>query len=388
MAAKILFVDDEPKILESIQNQLFEKIDEWQMDFVNSGEEALELAEKTNYDVVISDMRMPGMDGETLLRKVSELYPGTMRIVLSGHAVQEAAIAAIPFAHQYLAKPCTEKVLLETIGNALTIAASSSDPDVRFGISKVMDLPTHLGVYTELVVIMEDEHTDFEDIAAVIEKDVSLTLKVMFIANSALFATANPADSTTEAVQRIGGNALKMLVLAVEISGLIEEGDDEESIARQEQTQRMTQVVGELLSDHPRYQMAGAIAAILHDLGEMVFANFVSERYQRDVLDKSANKAERVDLEKQEFGICYAELGSLLLNLWRLPEEVVHAVANQNCTDPECFIDRPVSTSLMLADFLLETDEVGENIEEVLRLVSESEMGGWRERVDTVASVT
>ena len=109
-----------------------------------------------------------------------------------------------------------------------------------------MDLPTHLGVYTELVAVLDCENSDFEDVAAVIEKDPSLTMKVMFVANSALFATANPAESTYEAVQRLGGQALKMLVLAVEISGLIDDGEDDLATERRAHQERVTQIVGNL----------------------------------------------------------------------------------------------------------------------------------------------
>lgn len=387
MEAKILFVDDEQLVLEAIQNQLFSKIDVWQADFANSGDQAVKMLAETAYDIVVSDMRMPGMDGATLLMHARDHYPNAMRIVLSGFAVPEAAIAAMPFAHQYLAKPCTQEVLIETIENTLRIRGVSQDPDVRLGVSKVMDLPTHLGVYTELVTVLEDENTDFEDIAAVIEKDQSLTLKVMFIANSALFATANPAESTYEAVQRIGGQALKMLVLAVEIAGLIDEGDDPETIERREHSERVTQIVGGMLQDYPREQMSGAIAAVLHDLGYMVFSSFISERYEEKVLSKAACKIERVALEIEEFGVSYAELGSLLLKLWRLPEVVVSAVADQHSKNKESFIDRPVSVALMLADFVVEDKDMEAHLEDTLSLLPEVEVDAWRTRLESMVAV-
>lgn len=387
MEAKILFVDDDAKVLESIENQLFLKLESWEMQFASSGEQAMTMMEESEFDVVVSDMRMPGMDGASLLSQIRDNWPNAMRIVLSGHAVPEAAIAAMPYAHQYLAKPCKQETLIETIDNALKIRDTSDDPDVRLGVSKVMDLPTHLGVYTELVTVMEDEQTDFEDVAAVIEKDPSLTMKVMFVANSALFATANPAESTFEAVQRLGGQALKMLVLAVEISGLIDDGEDEAAVERREHQERVTQIMGTLLSDHPRDQMSGAIAAILHDLGFMVFMNFITERYEDKVLSKADCKAHRVELEIQEFGVSYAELGSLLLKLWRLPDPVINAVAHQHSKNKEDFADAPVSAALMLADFLVEDTDVEEHIDEIVELLPEVEVNIWRERIDSLVAV-
>ena len=388
MDAKILFIDDEEKVLEAIENQLFVKLDIWQTDFAGSGEDAIKMMEETAYDVVVSDMRMPGMDGAAVLTYVRDNYPNAMRVVLSGHAIPEAAIAAIPYAHQYLAKPCKQETLIETIENTLKIRDTSDDPDVRLGISKVMDLPTHLGVYTELVSVLDCGNSDFEDIAAVIEKDPSLTMKVMFVANSALFATANPAESTYEAVQRLGGQALKMLVLAVEISGLIDDGEDAAAIERREHQERVTQIMGVLLYDHPRHQMSGAIAAILHDLGFMVYMNFITERYERAVLSRSDCKSRRVELEIEEFGISYAHLGALLLNLWRLPDAVTSAVKNQHSKNKEDFVDAPVSVSLMLADFLVEDTDVEDHLEDVLSLIPDLEVDAWRERLDEIIAVS
>ena len=121
MNAKILFVDDEEKVLEAIENQLFVKMDDWELAFANSGEQAIEMVKETNFDVVVSDMRMPGMDGAALLSHIRDNHPNSIRVVLSGHAVPEAAIAAIPYAHQYLAKPCKQETLIETIESALHI---------------------------------------------------------------------------------------------------------------------------------------------------------------------------------------------------------------------------------------------------------------------------
>src|SRR5579859_4207949 len=103
---RVLFVDDERRILEGLQRMLRHYRKQWEMTFANSGAEALSILAGGRYDVIVSDMRMPGMDGAQLLETVRKLYPGMIRIVLSGHTDMEAAIRAVPVAHQFLAKPC------------------------------------------------------------------------------------------------------------------------------------------------------------------------------------------------------------------------------------------------------------------------------------------
>ncbi len=82
MATRILFVDDEPRILDGLRRMLRSKRKEWEMSFVGSGAEALSLLGEHAFDVVVSDMRMPGMDGAALLDHVKARHPEVVRIIL------------------------------------------------------------------------------------------------------------------------------------------------------------------------------------------------------------------------------------------------------------------------------------------------------------------
>ena len=81
---RILFVDDEQRILDGLRRLLRDKRAEWEMVFVDGGSKALEQLRASPFDIVITDMRMPGMDGATLLTHVKEEFPDVVRLVLSG----------------------------------------------------------------------------------------------------------------------------------------------------------------------------------------------------------------------------------------------------------------------------------------------------------------
>ena len=104
MKKRILFVDDERRVLEGLEDLLVRYRHKWEMVFAVGGAEALEQLQQKPFDVIVTDMRMPGMDGATLLGLVNERYPGTVRIVLSGHFEMEAATRTVPVAHQFLHK--------------------------------------------------------------------------------------------------------------------------------------------------------------------------------------------------------------------------------------------------------------------------------------------
>ena len=106
MKTRILFVDDEPNVLEGLKRMLRGKRDEWDLAFAGTGPEALEILQREPLDGTVSDMRLPGMDGPQLLTEVQRRHPLIVRIVLSGQSDQAMILQSVRPAHQYLTKPC------------------------------------------------------------------------------------------------------------------------------------------------------------------------------------------------------------------------------------------------------------------------------------------
>ncbi|GAA6135914.1 two-component system response regulator [Oceaniserpentilla sp. 4NH20-0058] len=113
--AKILFVDDEPQMLTALSRVFRGK--QFDVHTANSGQEALAILENSQFDVIVSDMRMPEMDGATFLSHSIKLNPQSRRILLTGYSDQESTIRAINDGqvHQYLSKPWDNQSLRETV---------------------------------------------------------------------------------------------------------------------------------------------------------------------------------------------------------------------------------------------------------------------------------
>ena len=88
---------------------------QWDIDTAGSGAEALRLLAEEPADLIVSDMRMPGMGGAQLLTEVKRLYPSTVRIVLSGQINRDCVNRIAPLVHDYLFKPCEADTLKVTI---------------------------------------------------------------------------------------------------------------------------------------------------------------------------------------------------------------------------------------------------------------------------------
>ena len=116
---KVLFVDDEPNILAAFSRQLGRK---FMIDTATGGEEALELICKEGpYAVVVSDLRMPGMDGIQLLNRVKEIEPDTVRFVLTGFADLQNTIEAVNkgYIFRFLTKPCSDEDISRAVSEGI-----------------------------------------------------------------------------------------------------------------------------------------------------------------------------------------------------------------------------------------------------------------------------
>ena len=119
----VLCVDDEPNILSALKRSL--RTENWRVLSATGGAEALEILTCENVDLIISDMRMPGMDGAQLLEQVSQRWPGSIRILLTGHADMNATVAAINRGQifRYLNKPWSDEELRATVNQGLDLLA-------------------------------------------------------------------------------------------------------------------------------------------------------------------------------------------------------------------------------------------------------------------------
>lgn len=118
MKTRILFVDDDPFVLKGLERMLNGMREQWEMKFARGGQEALKLFEREPFDVVISDMCMPEMDGAQLLEQIKEKYPETVRIILTGHVDNPLTMQAFQFIHSFISKPCTTETLKSAVEQA------------------------------------------------------------------------------------------------------------------------------------------------------------------------------------------------------------------------------------------------------------------------------
>ena len=328
---KILFVDDEPNILNGLERMLFD-VEEWDMTFVDSGQAALDTMASAPFDVVVSDMRMPGIDGAMLLARVQEQYPSTVRIVLSGHTELEATLRAVPVAHQFLSKPCDSAVIREVVTRACGLQALLGDRALQEVIGSLKSLPALPHVYNELVVALADLGVGPDEVAAIVVQDSGITARILQLVNSSFFGGARSISDIRQATTYLGLNMLRDLTFSVEVFRAFEGGGRPAGFSLEQEQAHATlsaRIAQRLLSD--KTMSANAfMAAMLHDIGKLILGTMLPEAYERVVVAAANGGGPLHAVEEEINGVSHAEIGAYLLGIWGLPYPIVEAVANHH----------------------------------------------------------
>lgn len=325
---RILFVDDEPKILEGLQRMLRSQRREWQMEFASGGPAALEACESSPFDVVVTDMRMPGMDGATLLAEVQERYPATVRIVLSGHTEREAAARAVRVAHQFLMKPCSTEILKSVIDRACGLRDLLMDDTLRSVVGQIDSLPAVPSLYAELTEVLADPDASPEDVTRVLARDMSMSAKLLQLVNSSFFGVSREVSSLETAVGLLGNQMVRQLTLSAEaLQSFGAHGVLQPFVERLHQHSSAVAALAARIVPERQLAQDAYVSGMLHDIGKLVLADRLPDRF----LEVTA-EAEREGLpvhvvEKRVLGVTHAEIGAYLLGLWNLPFSIMAAAA-------------------------------------------------------------
>lgn len=328
----ILFVDDEPNILEGLQRMLRPMRNEWEMTFVGSALEALRTLKEQKIDVIVSDMKMPGMDGAQLLQEVRESYSHVVRIILSGYSEKEMIMKSVGAAHQYLSKPCDSEMLKTTVKRVCTLRNLLTDEHLRRLVSQMPTVPSLPSLYSELIDELGKTEPSTKKVGEIVKKDIGMTVKILQIVNSAFFGLRRQISDSREAVEYLGLDTISSLTLGL---GVISQLESKSYPALLADIWAHSIGVGVLankiaVAENREAASDAFTAGLLHDIGTIVLAVNLPEQFKEvQSLVKNENLS-RIEAERKVFEATHADVGAYLLGLWGLRSEVVEAVALHN----------------------------------------------------------
>jgi len=308
---RILFVDDDPNVLTGLRNVLRTKRREWDMVFAIGPDEALAKVAEGPFDVVVSDMRMPRMDGATLLSKVKQIQPKAVRMILSGQTELESVMKSVFIAHMFLSKPCDPALLQQVVDRACRLQAILGSDELRAEAGKVEMLPAAPKTYVALNEALMAPNCSVAAVARIIERDVGLCAKLLQLVNSAFFGLPRKISSLGETVTYLGIVTIKNLALALETFSTAagSSGLSEAALLDLQSHSLLTgQIARQIEAKDPKKAEESFLAGVLHEVGWLV----------KPTATSGPNPASPVDRTL---------LGAYLLGLWGLPHPIMEAVA-------------------------------------------------------------
>lgn len=327
----ILFVDDEPLVLKGLQRMLRDMRHEWEMTFLESGAACLEFMAQHPVDVVVSDMRMPGMNGAQLLNLVMQRHPSTVRLILSGHADQELILKCVGSTHQYLSKPCDPQALRATVARVIDLEFSLHNEHLQRLMAQMDHLPSVPALYVEIVERLHDPEVSLEEVGNIIGRDLGMTAKILKLVNSAFFGLRRELASPTEAVTYLGLDTIKSLVLSLEAFSQFDAqrlgGFSLDALwSHSLRTAALAREIAKLERADKKLMDEAFVSGLLHDAGKAALAFNFPERYAEVMRQTGAHGGQGFEAEQQVFGAHHADAGGYLLGLWGLPMPVVEAI--------------------------------------------------------------
>jgi putative nucleotidyltransferase with HDIG domain len=329
MSKSILFVDDEPSILgiyEMLQPFLGP---EFSITTASNAHDALQLMAIQPVDVVVSDLTMPQIGGIDFLTRVATQHPATARIVVSGYADEITSAKCVMVGHRYFNKPFSPNTLTTVLQSLCDAQTKAANKKIREYVGRLESIPTLSRTFQDLNRALRSNGLPIRDISAIIERDLALTPKVLQMVNSARFSPARRINSIFEAVQMIGFDLVRALVLGIHVfqfgdkisSSNLYQTVWNHSLQTAFGAKRLATLEG---LDSEQCEDA-FLLGLLHDIGKVVLAASCPE-YHELWKKHSHDSGTLIARENDAFGANHSNVGAYLLRLWGLSDTIADGV--------------------------------------------------------------
>jgi HD-like signal output (HDOD) protein len=334
--ARILFVDDETSILNSLQREFFDS--GFEVFTAQSARDGLKVLEEESIDLLVSDYRMPGMDGLNLLGIARKNYPATYRVILSGLIDQSAVLKALStgLASLYISKPWERETLQKEIEHLFLTKRALRNPEILKIVNSVSELPVLPRVYREFAQAAE-EGRSYDELARIIKRDVATATSLLRIASSAYYRLDRENLSIERAIAFLGLNALNQMLLFTSLAS--QEIRDNRLRKHVRDLSIHSILVNYGMSELYKIQLGKPLPegctsiGIVHDIGRLIVLAYCPEQFDATVAYMQNHPEE--DFYQCEtaagFGGCtHAELGAFFLDLWGFPEVSIEATLHHH----------------------------------------------------------
>lgn len=313
---KILIVDDEIQILKSLSRMFLET--DYEIFTAESSEDALRLIETENIDMIISDMRMPILDGYRLLDIVKEKYPKVIRIILSGYADEKPMYRALlhNLAKLYVFKPWNNKDFLQNINKLFEDENMLNSKDLVDTIEDLgcsSDIPAICG---NIISKIKDE--DIDAVIQEIEKNSDIAELLIEVGKSAVYGVM--PNTVKQAAIYIGLPNLKCFMYWACTNSFMKKNADGTGFELLRKHAYLTNRIFLFLYEaflHKQPPESAMFAGLMHNVGLILLVNSLQKKGTLKGTNLSAS--DLVQLDSGEYQLSHQMIGAHFQSMWDLP---------------------------------------------------------------------
>lgn len=354
---KVLFVDDNKSLIDSFKNYFDKMPKKWAPIYQTDPLKAMDILIFGDIDIIVTDIHMPEINGVTLLDFVKKEHPDIIRIAISGESDTPEMLAKAKNAHRYIQKPVDLNSLRSVIERVSSLETLIANKDTRKIVASLDVIPTTPKVYRELLSELNRDDGSLKRISELVAEDPGLTAGLLKVVNSAFFNLPNEITSAQQAVTLLGLEIVKGILFSVEMVRTFSI-DEEKTFSINDIVEHSLLVANFtktiLEKEHVNRVVIEKtfVTAILHDIGELIFAYAFPERYRTIIEVSKSFEQTLARLEMQVLGSTHAEAGAYLLGLWGLPDDIVSAIANHHTPAKASGTAAAILATLHAADYI------------------------------------
>ena len=331
MRCRILFVDDNPLVLDGLCRQLRPMREQWEMSFARTGEAAMARLAAQPHQVIVTDRGMSMRDGSELSDAVTQRYPQILRVNLAGHADLDSILGRNGAFHPFLADPTGLDALKSALSKTAKLDSGIKESPLRELVSQIGQLPSLPRIYLELTQALKDPYLSPADMGTIIERDISMTARILKLVNSAFFGLGRTIVSPGDAVNYIGKETVKTLVLSLQIfaefkAPMVSYLSMESLWKHSLEVATLAKKISKTMDPDLEVAEESFSAGMLHDVGRLILLSKLNSRYTRAIVSAEMNRITLLEAEQDEFNVTHAGIGGYLLGLWGLPLPIIEAV--------------------------------------------------------------
>ena len=376
----VLFVDDEPNILRALRREMMGQA--FEVLTAGGGEEALALLERQNVELVVSDMRMPRMDGITLLRAVRERFPQVGRIILSGFVEKEVVVQAVlrGDASAYMAKPWDREMLASTLEHLLRVRQRLRPAIIQEALQESGGIPIMPRVYQAFLDAIRRDRP-VRELADILDRDVILTANILKMSNG-IFWGRREITTVERALIQLGVGTIRDMVLLFSLSKACSLSPLQQELIQQVCHHSLNvQILFARLYQTIHQEMLPeewSSAALTHDLGKILQVVSLPKETMKLFSGLREGVVSSYRAGEEGLGVIHphTEMGASLLILWNLPHANVTAALFHHQPDEAPPDAREIMSLLALANDWAQALEWGRDTGACKR--AWQEMGGQK----------